>query len=135
MIYSCCFSGVERYFMGFLVLFVEDNEDLWDIVSEALEKEVVEFLPARSLNEAKQLFLDHKGQLSAITMDGNLTDGATPDLVRFIREQGFLGPVIATSGNDNLQKLLMLSGCSHNCMKPRCVATLLIELLGLEIKS
>lgn len=117
-----------------LVLFVEDDEDLWDIISETLKKEVVEFLPARSLKDAKQQFLDQKGQISAITMDGNLTDGATPHLVRFIREQGFLGPVIATSGNDDLHELLMQSGCSHSCKKPGNVVQLLLELLELEVK-
>lgn len=117
------------------VLLVEDDEaiqvmwkDMCDLLTEG--KQEIVLISAFSLEEAETKFFVEAG-ITAVVMDGCVPgrEPNTPPLVIKIRSV-FSGPIIAVSGNQNCQALLMAAGCSHKCDKID-LPEVLIKVLGI----
>lgn len=102
------------------ILIVEDLERVQNKFSDALAGKV-ELLQAYTLSQAITLFIEHKETLAVIAMDA-CVPGDEPNsmrIVKMIRAEGFMGPMIAISSLDEYRMKLVEAGCSHECEKDR----------------
>lgn len=69
--------------------------------------------PALSLDLAMKLFDTHAGAFDVMVVDGRLNPHYGHELVRYVREQGFKGAIIANSSDDDLNKYMIRDGANH----------------------
>ncbi|HLG25494.1 MAG TPA: response regulator [Candidatus Gracilibacteria bacterium] len=114
-----------------LILLVEDEEDNIGLIGEMLDEEGFSFIVARNVDEAMSLY----PRAQAIVMDGQIpgADPHTVGLVRYIRNNGFTGPIIANSASSKIGGELVDAGCSHMLNKLQLYPELpkLLRSLGL----
>ncbi len=114
--------------MKTMVLVVEDSLGIQRGYKRVLEPTHT-VIQAFTEQAGYDLFAEHVEEIVAIIMDGLLTengrDNDTLDLTRHIREQGFTGPIIATSSNEDIQSAQISAGCSHKAVKLDAVGELL----------
>lgn len=94
------------------ILIVED----WPIEQEKYKSGLPEFdlLQATNFSEAVQHFKEHQTEIAAIVLDGHLSKYEYGHaLAAAFREQGYTGPMLATSSDDGLRARLMECGCDH----------------------
>ena|ERR1700733_3151689 len=122
------------------ILIVEDEEQICHIYRAMLLGKV-EFFEAGSVESAEKL-INETNAFDLVVMDASIPyfDDGVPDrtpitirLVKKLRHTGYFGPIIATSGDEESQKLLMIAGCSHQVSKPNIsqIVMLVRELLEL----
>lgn len=87
---------------------------------------------ARTEREAMGMFLASEiAELGLILMDGYLEKNRdTEDLVRWIRQKGYVGPMITISGNDKTAEKLVKIGCSEAWNKFESIARLKVWVRG-----
>ena len=109
------------------VLIVEDSFPIQRFYREKLDGQCY-VISAHSVKDGEMLFRMHP-DVAAIVMDA-CVPGETPTtqpLVKHIRRT-FSGPIIAASGSEECQKMLLKAGCDHRVSK-REVPGKLAELL------
>ena len=126
------------------ILIIEDSECLqksWrtafgDLADE--KGEPVELLQALTIYDGNTLFRDNMGTIDLIGMDacvpGDIPN--TLDITRSLsisRRYGFVGPIVAMSGDSNYRKRQVEAGCNHECEKSRFVKKVM-EILNLRYK-
>jgi DNA-binding response OmpR family regulator len=95
------------------ILVVEDDESLQALLKIDIEKEGFEVVQALNLVDGYTSFLARTDDFIAIFMDGRLNNQYSDGLIKQIRMAGFMNPMIAFSGDDDTQKVLLAAGCSH----------------------
>jgi len=108
-----------------VVLHVEDEPSIKEVYKIILEKEGFIILSASNLKEGWLTYQKNFLIIDAILLDGNLPDGKSISLVRQIREFGFVGKIIANSGEDKTNDELISAGCNIAFQKP----TLFFDLI------
>ena len=100
------------------ILIVEDNELLQMMYSNPsyLGRDF-ELLQAYTIKEGEALFAKNSREIELIVMDGSLPDGIGDELVRKIRNSGFLGPIITSAGYPAYRDRMMELGCTHQSSK------------------
>ena len=95
------------------VLMLEDNKLFQDILKIALGNRF-ELIQAFTLKEAGALFAEHKENLSAVCIDGMIESGEfnTGPFVGLAAKE-FRGPIIAISGEPDVNKEMLRLGCTH----------------------
>lgn len=98
------------------ILVVEDDLSVWSVY-EGLCLDT-EWVFAMTVAEATQKFQASGGMFLAIVMDGFLVsqEDSSP-FIRFARQQGYKGPMIATSSKSDQMKVLLAAGCDMECPK------------------
>lgn len=114
---------------GVRVLLADDDDDLREMLAELLTSLGFEVIPARSGNEAFELFT--REQPDIVISDIQMEDGSGTDLMHSIRalppEQGGLTPAIAISGVAQLEETLD-AGFHWHFVKPASVQALVDTL-------
>lgn len=101
-----------------VVLIVEDDASVRSAYVDLLRDKCIT-LEVDTIAEAKSMYGEFSACLGAIIMDGEILGPPdTVPLVKWLREQGYTGPIVARSANKGQQKALMAAGCSHSCPKP-----------------
>lgn len=104
------------------ILLIEDNQTLcrmWPMMIDDLN---VTLSFASTLDDAHQLIGEDPNQYIAIFVDGRIeVDSTQPpdtlDLIHMIISQGFSGPLIAMSHDDQTQRQQIDAGCTSRCSK------------------
>ena len=114
---------------GMRVLLADDDDDLREVLGELLAAFGVVVIPARSGNEAFELFTRERPEI--VISDIQMEDGSGIDLMRSIRalppQQGGLTPAIAISGVAQLDETLD-AGFHCHFVKPAPVQALVDTL-------
>lgn len=100
------------------ILIVEDSAEYQQKFSDALS-EKFELLQAFTLPEGIALFEARSDELAAVAMDA-CVPGDSPNsmsVIRYIRDTGYTGPVIAISSLREYRMVLMAVGCDYECPK------------------
>ncbi len=121
------------------ILVVDDNPDFQTGIRAELEilAPNLEYLDARGVRAAREVFLARRDHITLIVMDGNLPDGTfeeTLKLVRDIRASGFKGIMLAASGNYRHQEMLLKAGCDEKAVMPG-TSYQICRLLGIPIPN
>lgn len=105
-----------------VVLAIDDDPMFQRLYRRLLEREYT-VIVASDAAEAKTLFA--ASNVWAVVMDGMLrplenfsnehfgSDDFSYGLTRWMREQGFTGPIIATSTHDGVRRKQLEAGCDH----------------------
>lgn len=108
------------------ILIVDDQEIVIHRCKEALPE--FEFQAAFTWSTGWKHYSENPNLFDAILLDGNLETGKYGHtLAQAIRAYGYTGPLIAISGNEDMQKRLMDAGCDHQAKKaqvPSCLRKL-----------
>ncbi|MDB5188061.1 MAG: hypothetical protein JWO50_581 [Candidatus Kaiserbacteria bacterium] len=100
----------------FKILIVEDLIHEQDRYAENMPN--FELLQAFNFKEASEHFHAHQNELAAIVLDGKLSRYEYGHaLAASFREQGYRGPMLATSSDEDLRRRLMHYGCDHSVNK------------------
>jgi DNA-binding NtrC family response regulator len=100
-----------------MVLVVDDEENMLILLKTILEDQLlVRVVVASTLMEGETLFREHRP--SVIVMDGWLGDKNSLPLIQTIRAEGFNGPIIAFSSDEDLRSAMRKAGCTHELLKP-----------------
>jgi hypothetical protein len=105
----------------FVVIGADRDEQLRKLLPDMIkardpEERIVVHM-ADSKEAFKTLFDAHR-DVRAIILPGRLSDGTTSDLVPWLRDSGYIGPIVATSGDpDHQRELVDRWGCI-DCPKP-----------------
>jgi DNA-binding NtrC family response regulator len=103
--------------MGTRVLLVDDRREVFECFIAALENLQLTLLYAETEAEARQVFLAQQPQV--VILDGWLDPGRTSlDLLHYMRDQGFHGPIIAYTGDIFLRQEMLAAGCTGAWPKP-----------------
>ena len=101
-----------------LVLLVEDHDINGRYMKELLECEDFEVIWTKDLKTAEEAYKLHKNDLKAIILDGHLDVRTnTLPLIKYIKDDGFEGLMLATSEDPILRIDMMKEGCSAHCFK------------------
>ncbi|HEX3099372.1 MAG TPA: response regulator [Patescibacteria group bacterium] len=107
------------------ILIVEDKVKVREALCDFLH-DVAEVITAATPEEAKAL-IQSNPDLKLISVDGSLVQhGDGVEVVKFAVEQGFPGPIVAMSADDNTA--MIQAGATHHVLKPR-IASVLWELI------
>ena len=102
-----------------VILHVEDDPSITEIVKTVLEKYFdVKVLSAKSIEEGWKIYQRNFLVINAIILDGNLPDGTSDKLAENIRSFGFVGNMMANSGDDEMNKKMVCAGCNMSAKKP-----------------
>jgi DNA-binding response OmpR family regulator len=117
------------------VLLIEDDTSLHSPWSRLLQVHRIEAICASSIEEAEDLFEEHKSTLAAISVDGCVPGDElnTLPLIRMMCRE-YQKPIIAASGDSFYRKQMMEVGCTHECHKKSELPHVIVELLD-SIKS
>lgn len=119
--------------MGKKVLVVEDEKfwhNIWRRQLGFVKSNGIMLISASSIEEAEEQFAANP-DIVAIVMDACVPGRAltTPPLVRKFRET-FKGPMIAISGFEDYQQVLLRAGCNY-CSSKEALVKKLFEVLDL----
>lgn len=106
-------------------LVVDDLEDVQRFFGRWLPRFVngrnggAQILQAQTLEEARRLFQENEGVLSAIIMDGQV-DQPERETIRLVQEirSRWPGPIVAISGHSAIQEQMVAAGCDYQLPKP-----------------
>ena len=106
------------------ILIVEDDEMLQSAWKRLLSVQLqahMEVIQAFSIEEAEKVF-NENSDLSAIAVDA-CVPGTEPNTVNMVLKfrKTFTGPMIAISGRDDFNQILMSAGCDHETGKGKLV--------------
>ena len=87
------------------VLLVDDDDQLRNIIGLNLKMRGFLVLAAASGDDALALYQAHGNNISIVVTDTNMPGMSGVDLVRVLRERGYRGIVVATSGNFTVKDL------------------------------
>jgi len=100
------------------VLIVEDNLEMQDVINICLRK-IAQVLIVETPEDAMNLIMSDP-DLKLIAVDGSLiAEGDGVHVVKFAKEKGFSGPIVAMSGDLNDE--LMKAGATHKVNKSNAV--------------
>lgn len=103
-----------------LVLLVEDHQLTGESMKKLMEYENFEVIWVTNSSDAFTAFDSNKDKLAAIILDGYLesTSGDTTiPLIKHMKDQGFGGYMLATSGSLDLRREMVKAGCTDHCPK------------------
>jgi CheY-like chemotaxis protein len=116
------------------VLCVDDNADFLACLSQRLKHFGLEVVTACHGVDALMKLTEHKGKFDAILTDNEMVEIGGLDLVRFVREMGFVGRIIVMSGNLSVEDFREYQPYSVSGFFGKPFDTnLLIEMLGSSI--
>lgn len=95
------------------ILIVEDEREFQDILKIFFERDGLDIYQAFDLVKAEEIFQLESENLKLVVMDGFLNKQSSENLVRKIHISNPNLPIIAFSGDENMQKKLVAAGCSH----------------------
>src|SRR4051812_32291976 len=102
------------------LLVIDDSETFQDALADYLSRWIPS-IRATTLRQAERLYYKNKASIKFICLDGCVNgQGKTFDsapLARKIRKDGFSGPLIAISSDQEINAELMKAGCSHQVRK------------------
>ncbi len=117
------------------LLAVEDGKDVQQRFRWSADEfgGLIELDQALNITVAKDKFDETWQGLNLITMDACVpgTVPNTMDLVRYMRQTGYKGSIIAASSEEAHNMLLMRAGCDHWCLKDDLFPGKVAEVLGL----
>ena len=94
------------------LLHVEDEPSIQSGFAFLCKDLEIQVLMAMSLKEALEHLANIDYKIDAIIWDGKLPDGFSPETIRQVRASGYVGPMAANSGDNNLLKEQMKAGCT-----------------------
>lgn len=114
------------------ILVVDDGEGFQEFMADAFGEAYL-VLRAERIQGGHCLFQEYRDRIHFVLVDGEMPPGppempTTRDLVRAIRDEGFLGTIIAISGKEELQEELLKAGCDAELTKPLRLGDL-VEIL------
>ena len=119
------------------VLIIEDDQETQELYRDILKisdpTHRITLLMASTQPDAEMLFSDNP-DISVIIFDGNVPGGKEKTTLALITKfrQSFKGPMIATSNDEKLQKIMVEIGCSHRSPKGMSLFKLLMLVLDLN---
>ncbi|OGD68524.1 hypothetical protein A2996_01140 [Candidatus Campbellbacteria bacterium RIFCSPLOWO2_01_FULL_34_15] len=101
------------------ILIIEDFAELLRLWKKLLSNEAF-VLTAETLQQAEELFQRHKKEIDLIAVDGEVNGPVnnTVILIKKITEEFPSAKILAISGDDNNNKILINAGCGHSVTKP-----------------
>lgn len=112
---------------------LEDDEGVIGLIRKFF-KQGVDFIFAKDLKEAKELFLQNKSNIDGVVVDGSLDShsfDSLPFMKLIIEEENFIGPIVASSTRYN-DKLLR-AGATHAADDKREAVSVVI--LAIQMSS
>jgi len=118
------------------VLFVEDEEDLLSIISDALNKLQANFLTATNGLEALELLKNHS-DIDAIVTDINMPHMNGLDMIKIMKEEGIDIPIIVMSAHTEAEyvKKAKEYGVDEYLLKPFDFIKFIDLITNMDIKK